>query len=240
MSKKRTPHSVDYAVIEENLRGKPNGSTISAFAHTLNRLLAEKEIDQEQMADDLKMSEGAISNYRNGKAEPKLSAIIKIAKYLNVDCNYLMTGIQSQHISLGDIGFSGDAISKIMSFMPSAENVELFELEHPDAVNVEGNLRTSDMCALNALIEAKSFHALILAVEKCMHCLDLPTPTEQIIAMACESSHDVDKNEVFKKQIIKNVIYKAETECRDLAIFNVQKAATMLAEELSPQTEANK
>lgn len=239
MSKKRTPHSVDYAVIEENLRGKPNGSTISAFAHTLNRLLAEKEIDQEQMADDLKMSEGAISNYRNGKAEPKLSAIIKIAKYLNVDCNYLMTGIQSQHISLGDIGFSGDAISKIMSFMPDGEEVECFESECMEDVNAAGNLRTSDMCALNALIESKSFQSLLFAVRVCTNYSDFPTPTEQLIDVMCDSFPNADKSEIFKKFKM-DAICQAEADCRDLAIFNVQRAATMIAEELCRKTRTNK
>ena len=85
MSKKRVPHSVDPSVIEENTAGI-DGKDRRTFAMTLNQLMEEKGVAQDEMADALGISTGSISNYRSGKTEAKLSAIIKIANYLGVDC----------------------------------------------------------------------------------------------------------------------------------------------------------
>ena len=110
MAKKRIPHSVDNAEIEKNASGTPR----YVFAITLNRLMEEQCIDQEKMAADLGLSTGIISNYRNGKTEPKLSAITKISEYLNVDCDFLMRGISSKNTSIAKAtGLSNKAIENL-------------------------------------------------------------------------------------------------------------------------------
>ena len=175
MAKKRVPHSVDYETVKSNLDGKQDGAIVFAFSRTLDKLLTEKEIDQEQMASDLKMSEGAISNYRNGKTEPKLSAIVKIANYLGVDCHYLMTGIQSKHMGLGDIGLSERAINRILSFKIPEEKFEKCKEDHPELEVHRGSFISSEMHALNTLFESEAFPHLLSAFRDCLHYSDFPS-----------------------------------------------------------------
>ena len=78
MSRKRIPHEVDTAAIEENAQSPE----MAIFAKTLNALLVEKNVHQDDMARALGISTGSISSWRNGKKEPRLSMIIKIADYL--------------------------------------------------------------------------------------------------------------------------------------------------------------
>lgn len=114
--KKREPHSVDYPDIEENAKNHSKGDRAAAkalatFAMTLNRELEQQGIDQELMAKDLGIATGSISNYRNGKADPSLTRIRKIASYLHVDCSYLMTGVSAKnHTVHSDLGLSEEAI----------------------------------------------------------------------------------------------------------------------------------
>lgn len=110
MSRKRIPHEVDNAEIEKNAQN----TEIMTFAKTLNSLLIEKEIHQEDMARALGISTGSISSYRNGKKEPRLTMILKIANFLGVDCHYLMTGVQaSNYVCSNELGLSGKAINAI-------------------------------------------------------------------------------------------------------------------------------
>lgn len=114
--KKREPHSVDSVDIAENTKNRFPGDSVKAkalatFAMTLNRELEKQEIDQDLMAEDLKISTGIISNYRNGKSEPSLTKLLKIADYLKVDCSYLMTGVSAKnHTVHSDLGLSEEAI----------------------------------------------------------------------------------------------------------------------------------
>lgn len=120
--KKRDPHFVDPVEIVENAvnkYGKEKGKQIAAFATTLNKEMEKQEKDQDKMASKLEISPGALSNYRNGIAEPGITAVIKIAEYLNVDCNYLLTGIKAKNITVNaDLGLSENAI-EMLQFIKS-------------------------------------------------------------------------------------------------------------------------
>lgn len=127
MAKKRITHSVDPATIEENSIGAKERHT---FAVILNRLMVEKGIDQEKMAEDLAISYGSISNYRNGKQDPKLTTIIKMADYLSVDCHYLMTGIHAQASLVSkDLGLSDESIGWLlaMNSEPNKESLQVLD-----------------------------------------------------------------------------------------------------------------
>lgn len=116
MAKKRVPHAVDPAEIEKNAAGTPQYT----FANTLNRLMEEKGIDQEKMAEDLRLSTGIIHNYRHGKTEPKLSAIVNLANYLHVDCHYLLTGVKAENSTLAkDIGLNETSINLLKGIYKS-------------------------------------------------------------------------------------------------------------------------
>lgn len=110
MPRKRTTHEVDSAAIEENAQSPE----MAMFAKTLNTLLVEKSIHQEDMAQALGVATGSISSWRNGKKEPRLSTIVKIADYLGVDCHYLMTGVRAEnYVCSNELGLSEKAISRL-------------------------------------------------------------------------------------------------------------------------------
>lgn len=96
MARTRTPHEVDSEKIKENA----STPEIRRFAETFNSILTEKKIHQGDLANALGISTGIVSAYRNGKKEPKLSMILKIADYLNVDCDYLLRGVSSTHLDI--------------------------------------------------------------------------------------------------------------------------------------------
>lgn len=237
MVKKRVTHSVDEADIVQNVTGKKDGSLIYNFALTLDRLLVENAVDQEKMASDLGISEGAISNYRRGKAEPKLSTIIKIANYFGVDCHYLMTGIQSKHLELGNIGLSEKAIDVVHSLKLSQEEIGELIAEHPEASST--GWRSEDMHALNAMIEAKSFRKLLWTMRDCQAYSTVPTDTEGLFELLFETYPELKKDDL-AREYRKHAIFAAEKDRYDLTIFNAQRAATALAEELSgkPNSDA--
>ena len=109
MARTRELHSVDENVIADNAQGSPEKAI---FAKTLNRLINEKGMHQEELANAVGVATGSISDYRNGKKEPRLTTIIKLADCLGVDCHYLLTGVQANNYSVtSDIGLSDDAIS---------------------------------------------------------------------------------------------------------------------------------
>lgn len=121
MPRKRIPHEVNTDIIEENAQSLE----MAIFAKTLNTLLVEKGVHQDDMAQALGISTGSISSWRNGKKEPRLSMIVKIANYLGVDCHYLITGIQSEnYICSKELGLSERAIVHL-------KEIEAYSRENP-------------------------------------------------------------------------------------------------------------
>ena len=112
--KKRVVYDVDENVIKENVQKWPEEirGQIEAFALTFNRLLMERQIDQQKMAAETGISVGAISHYRNGIGNPSLDKLRTIAEYLGVDCNYLITGVRAEHHEISEYtGLSENAIT---------------------------------------------------------------------------------------------------------------------------------
>lgn len=117
--KKRATYYVDPATIEANAAGTDK----LAFALTLNQLLEDRGIDQEQLANDVGLSTSVISEYRSGKSEPRLSSIKKIAARLGVDCHYLITGIKATNITLAkSLGLSDASISNLCELQKNRQN----------------------------------------------------------------------------------------------------------------------
>ena len=139
MSRKRIPHEVDTAAIEENAQSPER----AIFEKTLNALLVEKNVHQDDMARALGISTGSISSWRNGKKEPRLSMIIKIADYLGVDCHYLMTGVQAEnYVCSNDLGLSAGVINWLKSITGDPVRLEM----------------------LNAILGNKTFQAILPSV----------------------------------------------------------------------------
>lgn len=85
---KRAIHHVDPLNIKTAVGN--NEKTKLSFSMNLNDLLNERETAQEDLATKIGLSMSSISTYRNGKAEPKITAFNEIANFLNVSADYLL------------------------------------------------------------------------------------------------------------------------------------------------------
>lgn len=55
----------------------------------LKELMKQRDIQQQQMAQILNVSRASIYKYQQGKAEPNIETLIKIADYFDVSLDYL-------------------------------------------------------------------------------------------------------------------------------------------------------
>ena len=60
-----------------------------SFGSILKDLRVEKVLSQTQLAKDLSLSKGIVSMWENGKREPTLFYLIKLADFFNVPIDYL-------------------------------------------------------------------------------------------------------------------------------------------------------
>ncbi len=60
------------------------------FPRILTLLRTERGLSQKQVANDLNISQGLLSHYENGKRECNLDTLVRIAKYFDVSCDYLL------------------------------------------------------------------------------------------------------------------------------------------------------
>lgn len=56
----------------------------------IKELRKEHKVTQSKMAMDLDLSQNTISQYENGKREPDIKTLIRIADYFNVSLDYLV------------------------------------------------------------------------------------------------------------------------------------------------------
>lgn len=56
----------------------------------IDELLRERGISQTQLAHGIGVSTGNVSDWKNGKARPSVTVLVRIADYLNVSVDYLM------------------------------------------------------------------------------------------------------------------------------------------------------
>ena len=63
---------------------------LDTFGKRLEFLLDLKDIQKKQLAEELNVSPTAISNYINDNRKPDLNILAKIAKFLNVNTDFLL------------------------------------------------------------------------------------------------------------------------------------------------------
>lgn len=92
------------------------------FPMRLTSLMAERNINQPQLADVLGVRRQTISNYANGQSSPDWETLVKIALFFNVSADYLL-GLREDPTTDRDVqfvsdytGLPGDAIEKLHSF----------------------------------------------------------------------------------------------------------------------------
>lgn len=62
----------------------------------LRGLKEKRNITQVRLSTELEVSQETISAYENGKAEPKIDKLIKIANFLNTSTDYLLGRIDDE------------------------------------------------------------------------------------------------------------------------------------------------
>ena len=60
------------------------------FGKILKELRTEKQLSQQQLARLLNSSQSAIAKWELGKTEPTASAIVSVALFFDVSCDYLL------------------------------------------------------------------------------------------------------------------------------------------------------
>lgn len=66
--------------------------TVETFVERLDNLLKLRNIKRQTICDDLEISRTSVSSWVSGKTSPSVHTIVKIAKYLDVSMEYLLTG----------------------------------------------------------------------------------------------------------------------------------------------------
>lgn len=92
--KERIVYTVDPEVIKKNVKDSPydeeEKEVLEVFANRLNKELEAQNIDQDVFSQNLKISTGALSNYRNGIRFPQANILLKMAKELGCSTDYLL------------------------------------------------------------------------------------------------------------------------------------------------------
>lgn len=83
--------SLDYLCCDTNKTNKvENVSNISVFSSNLKKLREKYHLTQYDLAEKLKVSNGAISKWENCQREPDLSTLKKIKEYFNISYDSLL------------------------------------------------------------------------------------------------------------------------------------------------------
>lgn len=61
-----------------------------SFGKILKDLRTERHLSQQQLADLLNISQSAIAKWELGKTEPTASAIVSVALFFDVNCDFLL------------------------------------------------------------------------------------------------------------------------------------------------------
>ena len=65
---------------------------MNKVSHTIKRLRLEKNINQEQLAEQLHVTRQAVSNWETGKTQPDIDTLTSIAEFFGVSVEYLIYG----------------------------------------------------------------------------------------------------------------------------------------------------
>ncbi|SMP33757.1 helix-turn-helix domain-containing protein [Chryseobacterium profundimaris] len=78
---------------------------MSFFGTNIKKIRQVKGLSQKAFADLFDLNRGVISSYEEGRAEPKIDTIIKVAGYFNLDLNKFLTETLqvNQLVSVSDI-----------------------------------------------------------------------------------------------------------------------------------------
>ena len=102
---------------------------MNEFQQRLQQVIAERKITASELSKLTGIDKGSLSNYINGAYEPKQDKVYKMARALNVDPWWLMTGETPRMSLAGEykIKFDDSLLDELRSRL-SPEDIELEEL----------------------------------------------------------------------------------------------------------------
>lgn len=144
----------------------------------LRKLMEQKEITQEQLANYAQVSRQSISKYANGETCPNSDQLKAIAEYLNVSADYLLgnTNIKSADVTFKKIceitGLTEKALESIEKY---SKNIPwrcdwLEPSEQPTSISVEINpiLESSQFYEFAKLLSAFKYSLNYYKVNPCL------------------------------------------------------------------------
>ncbi len=85
-------------------------------------LMAEKKVTQQQLSQATGISQGNISDWKNGRSSPKADALIKIANYFHVSTDYLL-GLTDDPRPAA-VPSPADALMVLLASLPESRRAE--------------------------------------------------------------------------------------------------------------------
>lgn len=97
------------------------------FTKTLTKLLKERHKTQTELSKVLGLNSQNVSMYCNGKTQPDLQNLLKIAEFLNVTTDELLTGLKPENKQTRiDLGLKDESIENIKHINETSEKAMYF------------------------------------------------------------------------------------------------------------------
>ncbi len=224
--KKRVAHSVDDAIIKENVANSSYREDekvwLEIFANRLNEELQIQNISQEDLAKDINISTGALSNYRTGSRFPDARILVALSKKLNVSLDYLfgITDLKSTDIE-----------DKVINEKTSLNDESIKVLAgYTESINYDGDNELYQVFKEVSMDRLKAINYLIQKEDTTWIFSDIASylwlnykPENEIPALTSSDSSTFEL-------AIENRTYKREFETKDLNRIPIIKIEEKLIE----------
>lgn len=107
----------------------------------IRELREKRNVTQVRLGTELEVSQETISTYENGKAEPRLDKLIKIANFLNTSTDYLLGRIDDES-SLVDL--SNNVVDEQLNELIN-NYARLNNLQRKDLIWYSGIIENKDL-----------------------------------------------------------------------------------------------
>lgn len=202
------------------------------------RIMAAREaagLTRQQVADAIgKRMDGTFSvdvlkQWEYGTNRVRVDLIPLLCEVLHVDAGYLFGEYPQFTRRLCDVQ-SATGLSKSAAEKLIGHRYHDGDDEWPDEVPKDAMFLSETTEALNILFEAKSFAALLTRAKECRKLGQFPTVAESVSQTVGTIWPYISP--ALQKGFFDGLSEDSRREQRDLAIFNFQRAATRVAEEL--------
>lgn len=104
-------------------KNRKTGECDKSFADRFGTLLEEKDVRQYEVAEVIGRSRQSVGYYKDGRSEPDLGAIVKIAKYFDVTTDWLLGVTTSRQVDGAcRCGIREDLLNALMKMKPEERN----------------------------------------------------------------------------------------------------------------------